>query len=106
MTTLPELLGKPAKVHSRCPTTGEHISLVVSPQAITDVAPAGTVLSFLHRDQPFDADSITSFCHYVHFFANPAAADDWTAKHAGTFAVSLTDGMQIARLTNHARFLI
>ncbi len=62
---LPELLGKPAHVQSTCPTTGQPISLAVSQNAIADVAPAEVVLSILHRDQPFDADSITTFCHYI-----------------------------------------
>jgi len=78
---LPELLGKPAQVQSTCPTTARPISLAVSQEAITDVAPAATVLSFVHRDQPFDADSITTFCHYIHFFADEAAAQEWIGQH-------------------------
>jgi hypothetical protein len=58
----------------------------------------------VHRDQPFDADTIRTFCHYVHFFANSDAAADWTAQRAGTFTLSLADGSEIARLTNRARF--
>jgi hypothetical protein len=62
------------------------------------------VLSFLHRDEPFDADTIKTFCHYVHFFVNPEAAAEWTSRHDGTFTVSLADGSAIARLTNRARY--
>lgn len=101
---LPELIGKPAQVQSTCPTTGTPISLTVHNHEITDVAPAGTVLSFLHRDQPFDADVIATFCHYVHFFADTAAAEQWTSEEDGTFVVSLVDGAEIARLANAARF--
>ena len=75
---LPELIGKPAQVRSTCPTTATPISLTVRNHDVTDVAPASTVLSFLHREQPFDADAIATFCHYVHFFADGAAAYQWT----------------------------
>ena len=101
---LPELIGKPAHVQSTCPTTGTAISLTVRDREVTDVAPAGTVLSFLHRDRPFDADAIATFCHYVHFFADRAAAEQWTREHDGTFVISLADGAEIARLANAARF--
>ena len=101
---LPELIGKPAQVKSTCPTTGTPISLSVHSLEVTDIAPASTVLSFLHRDQPFDADSIAAFCHYVHFFADRAAAEQWTSEHDGTFIISLADGAEIARLANTTRF--
>jgi hypothetical protein len=71
---------------------------------VTDVAPASTVLSFLHRDQPFDADAIATFCHYVHFFADHAAAEEWTSQRDGTFVISVANGVEIARLANAARF--
>jgi alkylmercury lyase len=101
---LPELIGQPAHVHSTCPTTGAPILLSVRGLEVTEVAPAGTVLSFLHREEPFDADAIATFCHFVHFFADRAAAERWTAEHDGTFVVSLRDGMEIARRVNGARF--
>ena len=101
---LPELLGAPAEIESRCPTSARRITLTVDGARVTSQDPAETVLSFLHREQPFDADTIRTFCHYVHFFANPDAAAEWTACREGTFMLSLADGSQIARLTNRARF--
>ena len=41
-----------------------------------------------------------SACHYIHFFAHPAAADKWTATHASTFILSLVEGSEVARLVN------
>jgi alkylmercury lyase len=101
---LPELLGATAKVESSCPTTARRITLTVDATQVTSRYPADTALSFLHRDQPFDADTIGTFCHYVHFFANPDAAAEWTAHREGTFTLSLAQGSEIARLTNRARF--
>ena len=45
-----------------------------------------------------------TFCHFIHFFANPAAADEWTAQHSGTFTIQLADGSEIARLVNRGRY--
>lgn len=101
---LPELLGRPARVESRCPTTAQPISLTVDGTETSDVRPPQTVLSFLHRSEPFDAHTIASSCHYVHFFASPEAAAEWTQRHEGTFTISLADGMEIASLTNRARY--
>jgi alkylmercury lyase len=101
---LPELLAATAEIQSRCPTTGQRISLTVEGTQVTSQDPPETVLSFLHRDQPFDADTIRTFCHYVHFFANPDAAARWTAHREGTFTLSLAHGSEIARLTSRARF--
>jgi alkylmercury lyase len=101
---LPELLDKPTEVESTCPTTGKRICLSVGPAGITDVVPAGTVLSILHRHQPFDNDLIATFCRYVHFFVTPTACEEWASQHDGTFVISLSDGAEIARLTNEARF--
>lgn len=101
---LPELLAATAEIQSRCPTTGRHIALTVDGTQVTSHDPPETLLSFVHREQPFDADTIRTFCHYVHFFANPDAAAEWTAQRAGTFTLSLADGSEIARLTNRARY--
>jgi alkylmercury lyase len=101
---LPELLASTAEVQSRCPTTGRRITLTVEGTQVTSRYPAETVLSFLHRDQPFDGDTIRTFCHYVHFFVNPDAAADWTAHREGTFTLSLAQGSEIAKLTNRALF--
>jgi alkylmercury lyase len=101
---LPELLGATAETESRCPTTGRQIALTVDGTQVTSQDPPETLLSFVHREHPFDTDTIRTFCHYVHFFANPDAAAKWIAQRAGTFTLSLADGSEIARLTNRARF--
>jgi alkylmercury lyase len=102
---LPELIGRPATAQSSCPTTGKTVSLEVIPgSGVRNLSPAGAVLSFLRREQPFDADTIISFCHFVHFFASEAAALEWTATHPNTFVISIDDGFEIGRITNQAKF--
>ena len=102
---LPELIGRSASVASSCPTTGETVSLQVIPgTGVHEVSPAGAVLSFLRREQPFDAETITSFCHFVHFFASKAAALKWTANRRNTFVISIEEGFEIGRIANKAKF--
>lgn len=97
---IPGILGRPARVESTCPATGETIRLRVEDSGPVDVSPAGAILSFVRREEPFDADTITSFCHFVHFFASEDAADAWTAEHPGTFAMSIEDGYEVGRIAN------
>lgn len=102
---LPELIGKPARVESSCPTTGETISLEVVPGVgVRDVLPSTAVLSLLRREEPFDADMIISFCHFVHFFRDEEAAHEWTAKREGTFVISLEDGFEVGHIANRRKF--
>jgi alkylmercury lyase len=101
---LPELLGTTAGVRSRCPRTGAEVSMTVSLDGPIDPRPAGAVLSFLAPERPFDADVVRSFCHFVHFFASEWAAAEWTARHPGTFTLSIEDGYRLGQLTNEATF--
>jgi alkylmercury lyase len=101
---LPELFGATAEVESQCPTTDERITLTVTGTELTNVRPEATVLSYLDTDEPLDQHVINTFWHFIHFFANPAAADEWTAQRDGAFAIPVADGREIARLVNRGRY--
>jgi alkylmercury lyase len=101
---LPELLGSTAEVESQCPTTRERIALSVSGTEVSNLRPPQAVLSYLHKDEPVDQHVINTFCHYIHFFANPHAAAEWTAKNDGTFTISIAEGTEIARRANRGRY--
>ena len=101
---LPKLIGAPARVESRCPVTGEAITLEVAPDGIGDLSPATAVISFLHLDRPFGYDTIESFCHFVHFFVSPEAAREWTTAHPGTFAIGIADAFEIGGRITRATF--
>jgi alkylmercury lyase len=90
-------LGWSAEVHSVCAVTSEAIGVRVTPERVTALEPASTVVSFLMPDKEFTDDVRASFCHFVSFFASPDAADDWTAKHPGTFWVPLADAGEVGR---------
>jgi alkylmercury lyase len=97
---LPEVLGTSIRVRSVSPGSHESIQLEVEPDRVVSTAPEGLVVSFLRPDAPFDSDVITSFCHFVHFFALPEAGKRWVEEHPGTFLLSLSDAFELARLSN------
>ncbi len=101
---LPELIGKPARVSSQCPVTGEPISLTVGPDGVEELSPTSTVVSMLAPTVAFDENVIANFCHFVHFFSSAEAGAQWTSRHEGTFLLSLYDAYTLGRLANHGRF--
>jgi alkylmercury lyase len=91
------LLGEDATVNSTCPTTGDPIRLRVNATGVVTVEPVSMVVSLLLPDGPFDDNIRQTFCHFVHFFASPAAADDWITHHPGTFWLAMTDAAELGR---------
>jgi alkylmercury lyase len=91
------LLGEDATVNSTCPTTGDPIRLRVNATGVVTVEPVSMVVSLLLPDGPFDDNIRQTFCHFVHFFASPAAADDWITYHPGTFWLAMTDAAEVGR---------
>jgi alkylmercury lyase len=101
---LPGILGQTAHIESTCPTTGESISLVVSPERVVGTSHPNAVVSFLTPERHFDADVIEGFCHFVHFFASDAAGETWTERHPGTFLLSLEEAFELGRMVNALNF--
>lgn len=101
---VPPILGRRVRVESKCPITGERITLQVGAEGPADISPEGAVLSFLRPDAPFGDDVLVRFCHFVHFFASERAARTWTAEHDYTFVMSIEDGFEVGRLTNRLNF--
>jgi alkylmercury lyase len=100
---LPELIGRPAEVKSTCPTTGATVSVRVGPDGPSEVSPPEAALSFIRPGARFAEDTIASFCRFVHFFASPQAAEEWTRRHPGTFVISIEQGFEIGRRSNAAQ---
>ena len=86
------------------PVTGEAITYRISENgAITGASHPDAVLSFLRPDEPWDDDVMTTFCQHVLQFTGSASAKAWTARHPGTFVISLADAAELAR-RHAARF--
>lgn len=91
----PALLGKSARVVSRCPATDEPVTVTVAPDRLQQLEPAGAVVSLVRPDAT--SDIRCSFCCHVHFFAAAAAADAWLAQHEGSEVVSVEDAFRLAQ---------
>lgn len=101
---LPELIDRPAEVESTCPTTGATVSLHVGPDGPSELSPPEAVMSFIDPGGPLGDNAIQSFCRFVHFFASPEAAEEWTQRHPGTYVVPIEDGYEIGRRTNASQW--
>jgi hypothetical protein len=95
----------PARVRSRDPQSGEAVALLVTPEGITQRSHPDIAVSFLVPTDSWDQDVMTTFCHYVHFFATPTHGAEWTSTRYGTFLLDLDDAFEIGARWNHARGL-
>jgi len=94
---IPGILGIAARVESTCATTGESVSMVVGPQGVTELSPAGSVLSFRRPEGRFDYNVIQNFCHYVLFFSSEAAGREWTSLRPNAFLLTIPDAFELGR---------
>jgi hypothetical protein len=62
------------------------------------------VISYLVPEEKFDLDVVQRFCDFVHFFASPQAAGQWTAEHPGTLVLGIDDAYRLAQLIDQAGF--
>lgn len=102
---LPALIGASAAVFSRCAQTDEPIRLTVSPERIDSLEAASVVISFLEPDERELRENVSaSFCHFVHFFRDREAGSRWTARHPGTFLLTLDEAFEIGQRVNVTRY--
>jgi alkylmercury lyase len=102
---LPQLVGHTAEIESTGPGQTGIVQLTITPQQVERVEPAGAQMSVIVPDtQEMQKNVVTSFCHFVHFFPSRQAAESWTAKHAGTFLLSVHEAHVLARLKNEAQY--
>lgn len=91
----PAVLGRPARVTSRCHATGAPVRLTVEPDRVTGVEPATAVVSIVTPDAP--ASVRASFCNQVHFFATAEAAEAWLDAHPGATVLPVADAFALGR---------
>ena len=99
---LPSTLEREVRVESRCPVSGERISLLVSPEGYRAVEPSSAVMSMLSPDEVAarigrGEDVIRSLCHFLFFFASEDAAQEWTSEHPGTTTFPIEEGFELGR---------
>ncbi len=98
----PVLLEKAARVSSSCAQTDTPIRLSVTPEAVLDVDPRGTVVSLVLPEASCDVR--TAFCVHSNFFASAAAARPWLEEHAGGAVVPVADLFDIGREVARSQF--
>lgn len=91
-------LGREAYVRTRCPVTGETVTLTVTPDGPRDVSPGSAVMSYLLPTGDWTDDVFERFCHYILLFASKDAGRQWVAEHPGTYLMSLDEAYELARL--------
>jgi alkylmercury lyase len=105
---IPEILGRPARVASCDPESGEHVHLIVTPERIEWVEPSEAVISFVRPDMQIFGTSaakvMARFCHFIFFFASRSSGERWTAKKPGTFLYSLDEAFALAKRSNLNNF--
>ncbi len=102
---LPELIDHAAEIESVGPLASGTVRLTVTPEQLERVEPVGAQMSLLlPNSEAIQKNVLTSFCHFVHFFPSRQAAESWTAKHVGTFTLSIHEAHVLARLKNDAQY--
>jgi len=49
-------------------------------------------------------DVISTFCHFIHFFRDEKAAQEWSMTHPGTSLITVEQGMELGRMKNAWQF--
>ncbi len=91
----PAVLGRTARVFSRCAATGAPIVLTVTPDGIERAEPSDPAMSLVVPGPAIDLRH--SFCCHVHFFASAFAADGWRSRHVGTEIASIQEASRLGR---------
>ena len=88
----PAILGRPAQIESRCPTTDTVIRLTVDPRSgVIEVSPATAVIS-IPGSQEMDITRVrATTCNPGRFFATAEAAEDWLAAHSDGTVLPVAD---------------
>jgi alkylmercury lyase len=102
---LPEILGVPATLQTRCPGSGDELMLALLPGALAEPHPADAVMSIIAPDRQACCASLRhGFCDHVSLFRDAAAFAAWAQGRAGMDCVSLAEAQRLARVRNRLRY--
>jgi alkylmercury lyase len=102
---LPVMINESAKIESKCPVTGEIISITLSPDMVEKIDPTNAVLSIVIPDVKEDSVKVVEeiwmiFCHHVFFFSSPDVANAWLEdKKTNATVLTVEEGFQLGQLT-------
>jgi alkylmercury lyase len=102
---LPVMLQQTAEVSSLCPATGEVIRLTITPEGATSYQPESAAISIVIPQPTSNGlESVEeiwmTFCHHIHFFSSPQAAQEWFAARGQQIAIlTIEEAFELGRLT-------
>jgi alkylmercury lyase len=93
---LPVILGRPVRVDSTCPQTGQAIRIELKPDRVERVEPPDAVMTAVRpRGQLADVRAAT--CAHGHFFNSIAATAAWTDAHADGHLYPVEEAFRLDR---------
>lgn len=92
----PRALDQVVQIESRCPVTGSPVRLTVTPTAVSNLSPAGVVLSMVAPGTKAGCCNVrSSFCSVVHFISSAEAAATWQSQHPDAVILSVEEAWQL-----------
>jgi alkylmercury lyase len=102
---LPEILGQPAVLRTRCPASGAEFVVALLPGALAEPSPPGSVMSIVAADRSACCASIRhGFCDHVSLFRDEAAFAAWSRGRSDVSCVTLEEAQRLARARNRRRY--
>lgn len=96
---IPRVIGRHARVASRCPITSALLRLVVAPDGVLEASPPDIAVSFLLGCEPgADQGIVGACCPHIHFLSTAAAGDRWLSGHPAGLVLTLVEAWQLGRL--------
>ena len=102
---LPALLEKPARVKTKCPVSGQVISLLATLQGAEQVQPSSVMMSFVTPDSKNLCGNLRgAFCNHVNLFASVDIAREWQSNNPHASIITLDEAFRLGTIRNQAGF--
>ena len=102
---LPQLIGKDATIRSKCQTTKEEIVIKLDRYGNLVSGNDNIVVSMLTVDEESIQDDVLgTFCHFIYFFKNKVAGEEWVSKNEGTFLITLGEAIELSQTKNQMQY--
>jgi alkylmercury lyase len=102
---LPEILGKPATLTTRCPESETELVVELAPGELRSVPSSGCVMSIVTPDSAACCVNLRSaFCDHVNLFKDERTFVAWARGRPATACVTLAEAQIFARQRNVVRY--
>ncbi len=100
---LPSLLGKLARVKTKCPVSGQEISFLATLQGVEQVQPDTVMMSFVTPDSKNLCGNLRgAFCNHVNLFASAEIARSWQTANPHASIITLDEAFRLGTVRNEA----